>query len=357
MSSIEERLARDIAAVTGGVVVTESDVWDAREEVDERIDSRRRRGRRNKVLTSVAVAAAVVAVVGGVAVLDRDDTGGGPQPAEPPPTKPSAAYFLDLRTGTETPLPSTSSSDAVGQYAFDKAYYYAAAPDGSRVFWNTCCETLDFAGETNPDGSQGERLDPAGPVNIYGGGWSSDGTKFVYQRRDGRGEKFGNLFVKDTASGESTRITDLDQSVEGYWFLAPTFSADGQTVIFQMARPQSDPEAPATVDLWSVPASGGEPTLFLENASEPATSQTQDYAFVAGTRLRLATANGVRTLVKASTDISFPKMSPDGSKIAYKVDGSIRVLEISTGESDVVGTGSMAAWLDDSTLIVSTGTP
>ena len=43
MSSIEERLARDIAAVTGGVVVTESDLRDARDAVDERIDSRRQR--------------------------------------------------------------------------------------------------------------------------------------------------------------------------------------------------------------------------------------------------------------------------------------------------------------------------
>ena len=40
MSSIEERLARDIAAVTGGVVVTESDLRNARDAVDERIDSR-----------------------------------------------------------------------------------------------------------------------------------------------------------------------------------------------------------------------------------------------------------------------------------------------------------------------------
>jgi hypothetical protein len=34
MSTIEERLARDIAAVTGGVVVTDSDVRDARDVLD-----------------------------------------------------------------------------------------------------------------------------------------------------------------------------------------------------------------------------------------------------------------------------------------------------------------------------------
>jgi hypothetical protein len=57
MSTIEERLARDIAAVTGEVVVTESHLREAREEVDERIGNRRRRDR------SVVVAAAAAAAV------------------------------------------------------------------------------------------------------------------------------------------------------------------------------------------------------------------------------------------------------------------------------------------------------
>ena len=55
MSSIEERLARDIAAVTGGVVVTDSDLRDARKGIDDRIGSgtaatagARRRGRRGR---------------------------------------------------------------------------------------------------------------------------------------------------------------------------------------------------------------------------------------------------------------------------------------------------------------------
>ena len=64
MSSIEERLARDIAAVTGGVVVTESDLRDARDAVDERIDSRRQRDRRRTVIA--AAAAAVLIPVAGI---------------------------------------------------------------------------------------------------------------------------------------------------------------------------------------------------------------------------------------------------------------------------------------------------
>jgi hypothetical protein len=63
MSSIEEQLERDIAAVTGGVVVTDSDLKAAREAVDERIDRSRTRARR-RTWAAVAAAAVVVPVLG-----------------------------------------------------------------------------------------------------------------------------------------------------------------------------------------------------------------------------------------------------------------------------------------------------
>jgi hypothetical protein len=55
MSTIEERLARDIAAVMGGVVVTESDLRNAREAVEDRIEGRRKRGRRRTVAAVAAL--------------------------------------------------------------------------------------------------------------------------------------------------------------------------------------------------------------------------------------------------------------------------------------------------------------
>jgi hypothetical protein len=63
MSTVEERLARDIEAVTGGVVVTESDLTDAREGVMERLELGRERGRRRTV-GAVVAAAGVVPLVG-----------------------------------------------------------------------------------------------------------------------------------------------------------------------------------------------------------------------------------------------------------------------------------------------------
>ena len=85
MSSIEQRLARDIAAVTGGVVVTDSDLQEARTDIDERIDSRRRRDR---LRTGAAVAAAAVVLVaaGVTTFLLVGDDDATTQPARPAPT-------------------------------------------------------------------------------------------------------------------------------------------------------------------------------------------------------------------------------------------------------------------------------
>lgn len=82
MSTIEERLARDIAAFTGGVVVTESDLKDAHDVVEERLEFGRQRSRRRTVAT--VVAAAVVIPIVGVAVaraVDKDES--APPPAAP----------------------------------------------------------------------------------------------------------------------------------------------------------------------------------------------------------------------------------------------------------------------------------
>lgn len=98
MSSIEERLMRDIAAVTGGVVMTESDLRIAREAVSERIDSRRKRARLGALVA--AAAATVLVLVLGVAALQTlgGDSKTAP-PADPGPTTSDDSY-ADFLTGS-----------------------------------------------------------------------------------------------------------------------------------------------------------------------------------------------------------------------------------------------------------------
>jgi Tol biopolymer transport system component len=281
-------------------------------------------------------------------------------PATVAPAAPTGAFFLDLRTGTQTPLPSTSIEGDSG-IAFDDGNYYVPSPDGSRIYWESVTEASVVA---MSDGSHGRRLDPMGDVDYYAGGWSPDGTKIVYQRHDSSEDDFGNLVVEDVASGRTRRITDLEQSsvdVDGWWYLAPTFNPDGRNVIFHWPRASS---SGITWALWSVPVTGGEATLLVRNAAQATTSDGPTYAFVrpmpdffAGSSLVLAAPDGFTTLVEATSEIFEPKMSPDGSRIAYQDGDLIYVVDISTGEASQVAVGRMAAWVDNETLIVAPDDP
>ncbi len=96
MSSIEERLERDIAAVTKGVIVTDRDLLDARSAVDERVEKDRGRDRRRVV---AGVAAAIV-VVGGVGIgafqaVSEDDSMVTPASGG----EPTGDLYADFLTG------------------------------------------------------------------------------------------------------------------------------------------------------------------------------------------------------------------------------------------------------------------
>lgn len=89
MSSVEERLGRDIAAVTGGVVVTESELKDARDAVEDRIEIGRTRSRRRTVAGLVA-AAVVIPIVGVAIARSAGDDGSTAPPVSPLSPTPTA---------------------------------------------------------------------------------------------------------------------------------------------------------------------------------------------------------------------------------------------------------------------------
>lgn len=93
ISEIEERLMRDIAAVTGGVAVTESDLEDARESIDHRIEDRRKRGRR-ALLAGAVAAAVVIPVVGVIAFRTLGADESAPPEIATPPSVGSDKTFL-----------------------------------------------------------------------------------------------------------------------------------------------------------------------------------------------------------------------------------------------------------------------
>jgi Tol biopolymer transport system component len=328
-------------------------------------EKRQRNANRNKKVGAFALAAAIVlvAVVWIVGIRGGEDT---TTPADEPgtvaPGQVSGPFFLDLRTGEKTPLPEAIVPEGVGDGV---DVFYTASPDGTRIAYQTCraggCSKADEMAVADIDGSDARSLRVPEGLNGYAPHWSPDGTKIVYQLRNGASLDLGNLFVQDLSSGQTTQLTDLDLPTAGWWLMSPRFSADGRNVIFHLAR---DSSSTTKFDVWSVPVTGGEPTLVLRNALFPMVlPDGEGIAFVtpsgvdlSGGRISIADAEGSRrTLVEANVAIEFPTMSPDGSRIAYQDGGSIYVVDVAAGESSKVADGNYfrASWLDDDTLIAA----
>jgi dipeptidyl aminopeptidase/acylaminoacyl peptidase len=341
------------------------DPRDAREEREPKANRTKKIG----ALAGAIVLAAVALIIG---------TRGGENASTPAGESPRVApviasdpFLLDIRTGERSPLAESLAG----------GFNYAASPDGTRLAYGTCCSEADVMTVANIDGTDAHTLEAPEGLNYYGARWSPDGTKIVYQERNGGGDTaltgdVGNLFVEDLASGRRTQLTDLELSRAWWWFLSPSFSPDGRNVIFHLPRGRSET---TKWDVWSVPVTGGEPKLVLRNASFPMVSAVPilpngvRIAFVspwpndfAGRRImaaRLLSPPDIydlhQTLVKAHDSIQFPTMSPDGSRIAYQDGDSIYVFDFSreagvgSGESSKVTDGSTADWLDDDTPIVT----
>ena len=347
----------------------------------EGLERRRDRKRRNQ-----RIAAGVVGIAVFVAAVWAVTTGGSfnrtQQPAiqptptpEPSMTAPEVAYLIDLNTGEMTPLPESILGGSL----------YMTSPDRTMLAYSECCVTVDRMNRVfvaNVDGT-GVRQITANGFDGFAPRWSPDGSMLVYQQRGGLSlgtkDQTGNLFVVDVATGEATRIGYLDPDHYGWYGdattppppLHPSFSPDGQTIIFHMPKdPNDDVNLPlggfgpgpfGGWDLWSVPVGGGEPTLVVHNASWGV------YAPDGGTlayldsprgdwtssRLMVADVDGSdpRLLVQG-TRIEFPRWSPDGTRIAYTDTDGIHVVDVSTGETSLVAEGGTSDWFGDDALVV-----
>jgi dipeptidyl aminopeptidase/acylaminoacyl peptidase len=137
-------------------------------------------------------------------------------------------------------------------------------------------------------------------------------------------------------------------------------------VIFHLPR---DSTETTKWDVWSVPVTGGDPTLLLRNAAFPMLNpglgpegqaiqfvlpQTNDIVGQSLMTGRPFPRSDIRlTLVEATFSIWWPAISPDGGRIAYEDGGSIYVFDLFTREPSEVAEGSTAEWLDNDTLIVT----
>jgi Tol biopolymer transport system component len=347
----------------------------------ERQQKRQVRAARNKRIGAFAVAAAIglaaIAVILETRAGEDTKTTAG-QPSTVAPGSSSGPFLLDLRTGKRTPLPANLAGGVS----------YVPSPDGTRLLILTChgqpCSNNkeDVTTVANIDGTDARMLRSPEGLNYYGARWSPDGTKIVYQERKADTNDVGNLFVEDLSTGRRTQLTHLklsrpavlteEPSGGWWWFLSPSFSPDGRNVFFHMPRSSSQT---TNWDVWSVPVTGGEPTLVLRNAAFPVLNPSGGpegvaIAFVETMPNSFAGRNIMtgrpipdsdirRERVGAKISIWWPTFSPDGSKIAYQDGGSIYVVNVGPWDlpSKVVDWRSPGAqsaeWLDDDTLIVA----
>jgi Tol biopolymer transport system component len=287
------------------------------------------------------------------------------------PVSATDPFFLDLRTGEKTPLAENLSG----------GYAYVASPDGKRLVYGTNYSGCSGTGKTKVANIAGTHIrtlrSPKG-LNFCAARWSPDGTKLVYQARNGRSERdVGNLFVHDLSSGRRTQLTHLELTNAWWWYLSPSFGPPGgypfsnatgpDDVIFHLPRRST---ATTKWDVWSVPMTGGEATLLVRNAVFPMlraegpeglrvaflSPSANDFAGRSIMTARPIPGSDVRqTRVKANREIWWPRMSPDGSRIVYQDGGHVYVVEIFTGETSEVAVGQTAEWLDDDTLILTPG--
>ena len=203
------------------------------------------------------------------------------------------------------------------------------------------------------DGGEVRTLSTPAGLQAHTPVWSPDGSKLVYQLRDGSDDTdVGNFFVEDLATGQVTQITDLDAELL-WWWMPPSFSPDGQTLVYHLARDRES----EIFDVWTVPVTGGESTLLLENAMFPSYLPSGEIVFAksegAGHPVLIGHPNGDQRTLVDTEEAWFPHASPDGTRVVYAELGRIYVVDVATGQISSLVDGTEAAWLDDDTLIVN----
>jgi Tol biopolymer transport system component len=330
------------------------------------LEERRRRHTRRRKMGALTVAAAIgaIAALGIVwaTTLDRDDGARERTPAsigvktEIDP----GTYLLDLRTGRLRSIEG-----------FNYFSDLDVSPDGTSVAFErgqVVVTDLDGSNERTFE-STGTMLPPGAAVSAPR--WSPDGRTIVYQGQ-GPNEEIGNLYSLDVTSGDVTRLTDVPQISSHLWYMSPSYSPDGGSILFTMPRGRCGSCSPPTGradrqtwHLWSIPSSGGEPTIVLRDAGFG--EYSPDGGMIAYTQilkledelatfgsLWIANADGSDRRRLATGELVFPRWSPDGTRIAYSADsGGMYVVDVATGDTTrITKTDAWPEWVDDGSLLV-----
>jgi len=322
----------------------ERDSWRQQQEMQH---SSKRKSRVGAILVAaVLVGVALVAVLATTLTNDRSAPSVADQPTVVDPGEAGqSSFILDLTTG------ETSDSRPLPPQLMG-ASLYAISPDGESVAYGTCCAPPNFISVAGLDGSNDRRVTPDG-IDAYGPNWSPDGRQLVYQGRDGATVEMGDLFVVDVSTGTVDRVTHLPRSYTHAWSMHPSFTPDGERIIFHMPR-----EDGAVSDLWSVDVDGGEPTivrrdaLFGEYSPDGASLAYVEPTLDGGSALRVVLPSDEVLTIARGEEFGRARWSSDGSRIAYSEHDVLYVFDVATGDAERVLHGRSGTWLADGRLLV-----
>ena len=329
---------------------------DGYERVLDRLDRRRRNQR--LAAAALGIVVFVVVAVGLATVLTLD---GPRQPAnrttqvdEPGPQPWADVLLIDVSTGERRSGPELGP--AVSSLA--------VSPDGTKLAYILeRASEPDLVAVADVDGSN-VRIFPSteAPDGPKSPSWSPDGSTIVYQGKGLTRKVNGDLFLLDVASGRVRQLTDLEPVPGDFPIMSPAFDPVGDAVLFTMPTSTSPPR----LHLWSVPVTGGDPSLVRRNTGLVDASpdgarisfvdvlRITEGEFITGD-LWIADADGSDAQRLVDARVSTSRWSPDAARILYADEelDAMMIVDLATGETvQVPWAAGGADWFDDGTVIV-----